>query len=70
MPSRCPGRLATRSPADYNPDLAGALNNLSNGLAEVARPDEALTAIQDAVTIYRRLATTNPPPTNPTSRWR
>jgi hypothetical protein len=34
------------------------------------RRDEALTAIQNAFTIRRRLAEANPPPTNPPSRRR
>ncbi|MEU7750606.1 tetratricopeptide repeat protein, partial [Micromonospora sp. NPDC049171] len=39
---------------------ARALNNLSVRLGEVGRRDEGLTAIEEAVTIRRRLAETNP----------
>ncbi len=36
------------------------MNNLSIKLAEAGRRNEGLTAIQDAVTIRRRLAAANP----------
>ena len=54
-------RLAAANPAAHEPDLAMSLNNLSNRLAEAGRREqEALTAINDAVTIRRRLAAANP----------
>jgi hypothetical protein len=37
-----------------------SLNNLSNGLAEAGRREEALVAIEEAVGIRRRLAEANP----------
>jgi tetratricopeptide (TPR) repeat protein len=45
--------------AAYEPYLANALTNHSNRLADVGRRDEGLAAIQEAVTIYRRLAQGN-----------
>ena len=63
-PSRKPSsirrRLAAPEPAAYEPDLAMALNNLSNRLAEAGRRDDALAAIEEAVEIRRRLAAANP----------
>ena len=41
------------------PDLASSLNNLSNRLGEAGRREEALTAIEEAVTIRRGLAEAN-----------
>jgi tetratricopeptide (TPR) repeat protein len=54
-----------RTVVEANPDaslldLAGALNNLGNRLAEVGQWKEALTPAQEAVTTYRRLAEANP----------
>ncbi|MGW1998191.1 tetratricopeptide repeat protein [Embleya sp. NPDC001921] len=46
--------------AAYGPDLALSLSNVGIRLAEVGRRDEALAAEQQAVEIYRRLATANP----------
>lgn len=52
--------LMRANPAAYEPDLALSLTNLSGRLAEMGRPDEALAAIQEAVTIRRRLANADP----------
>jgi tetratricopeptide (TPR) repeat protein len=52
--------LAADNPAVHEPDLALSLSNLGVVLAEVRRRDEALTAVQQAVEIYRRLAADNP----------
>ena len=40
--------------------LAGSLNTLSNRLGELGRREEALAAIQEAVTIFRELAEARP----------
>ena len=40
--------------------LAASLNNLSNRLADLGRPAEALAAIEEAVGIRRSLAEANP----------
>ena len=49
---------------DGQPDaadrLAGSLNNLSVRLADLGRPEEALAAIEEAVTIRRELAAARP----------
>ena len=50
----------TANPAAYEPALAASLTNLSIQLADAGRRDEGLTAIQDAVKVYRRLAAANP----------
>jgi len=42
------------------PDLALSLNTLSVRRADPGRRDEGLTASQDAVKVYRRLAAANP----------
>ena len=44
------------SPAAFRPDLALSLNNLSADLAGLGRQEDALAAIQEAVTIRRELA--------------
>ncbi|MEU0213294.1 tetratricopeptide repeat protein, partial [Streptomyces canus] len=44
----------------YRPDLALSLNNLANRLGELGRREDALTAIEEAVTIYRKLAVARP----------
>ena len=44
------------SPAAFRPDLAPSLNNLSADLAGLGRQEDALAAIQEAVTIRRELA--------------
>ncbi len=53
-------RTPAREDAKDDPDLAGSLNNLSNRLSTVQRHDEAVTAIEDAVAILRRLAQASP----------
>ena len=40
----------------FTPDLAGSLNNLSHRLAELHRREDALAAIEEAVTLYRQEA--------------
>ena len=49
---------------DGEPDaasrLAGSLNNLSVRLADLGRREEALAAIEEAVTIHRELAAARP----------
>jgi tetratricopeptide (TPR) repeat protein len=52
-------RAQTR-PDAFLPDLAGSLNNISIGLSNLGRREEALAASQEAVDIYRRLAQTRP----------
>ena len=49
------GILATR-PDVFRPDLSRLLNNLSVWLADVGRREQALAAIEKAVTIGRELA--------------
>ena len=46
--------------APSSPDLATSLNNQSNGLSDLGRREEALAAIEQAVTIRRELARTRP----------
>ena len=48
--------LAAARPDAFRPDLATALNNLSNRLADLGRPEEALAASQEAAAIHRELA--------------
>ena len=48
------------APTRSYPSLAGALDNQSNQLAELGRPEEALTAIEEAVVAYRALADDRP----------
>jgi tetratricopeptide (TPR) repeat protein len=50
----------TRSPAGVRANLAAALNNESNRLADVGRYDEALRSIREAVEIRRALASGDP----------
>ncbi|MFF2751347.1 hypothetical protein ACFVVA_38155, partial [Kitasatospora sp. NPDC058048] len=52
--------LAEANPDAYLPNLAMALNNLSNHLGEVGRPAEGLAAAEEAVGHYRTLAEANP----------
>ncbi|WP_327713284.1 tetratricopeptide repeat protein (plasmid) [Streptomyces sp. NBC_00464] len=52
-------RLARTTPA-YESDLAASLINLGANLSEMGRRAEALTATEQAVEIYRRLAAGNP----------
>ena len=44
----------------FRPDLAGSLINLSLRLASLGRPENALTAIEEAVTIRREMARAHP----------
>jgi len=44
----------------YRPDLALSLNNLSVSLTKLGRPEDALAAIEEAVTIRRELAAARP----------
>jgi tetratricopeptide (TPR) repeat protein len=46
--------LAAASPDAHEPDLASALNNLGANLTAVGRRDDALTATEQAVELYRR----------------
>jgi tetratricopeptide (TPR) repeat protein len=48
------------NPAAYAPDLAMSLTNQAVQLAELARRDEAVAPIQEAVQIRRQLADANP----------
>jgi len=49
------------------PDLATSLNNQANLLGALGRPEDALAAIEEAVTVRRALAAARPTPTYPTS---
>ena len=51
---------STSDPLRWDPIAAGALNNLSNRLADLGRPEEALSAIEQAVQRYRALAEARP----------
>ncbi|MFE6164126.1 tetratricopeptide repeat protein, partial [Streptomyces sp. NPDC056486] len=53
------------NPDAYEPDLAMSLNNLSVGYGATGRRAEALTAIEEATAIRRRLAAANPDPYEP-----
>ena len=53
-------RVYASEDSTYEPDLASSLNNLSIRLSDVRRHDEAVTAIEAAVAIRRRLAQANP----------
>ena len=52
--------LAAAQPDAFRPDLAMSLNNLAVRLGELGRPEDALAAIQEAVTIYRELVVRRP----------
>jgi hypothetical protein len=52
--------LAEANPDRYLPNLASALNKLSNALSDLGRRGEALTACQEAVELRRTLAEANP----------
>jgi hypothetical protein len=47
-------------PDAFLPDLATSLNNLSVRLGRLGRREDALAAIEEAVTAYRRLAEDRP----------
>ncbi len=49
-------RLAERYPNRYLPDMAMSLTTLANRLSEMGRREEALTAAEGEVGLYRRLA--------------
>jgi len=51
---------AVTDPANFLPDLAAALNNQSNRLADLGRREDALTASEEAVGHYRTLAAARP----------
>ena len=53
-------QLAEARPDSFLPGLAASLNNQSNRLVELGRAEEALTAIQEAVSIRRQLAEAHP----------
>jgi len=42
-------------PDAFRPDLAGSLNNLSNQLSDLGRREEALAAVEEAVTLHQYL---------------
>jgi tetratricopeptide (TPR) repeat protein len=52
--------LADARPDAFLPDLASSLNNQSNRSSQLGRREEALAAIEEAVTTYRRLADARP----------
>ncbi|SNB61500.1 Tetratricopeptide repeat-containing protein, partial [Thermoflexus hugenholtzii JAD2] len=47
-------------PQAFLPNLALSLHNLGAGLSELGRREEALTATQEAVELYRQLAVQHP----------
>jgi tetratricopeptide (TPR) repeat protein len=51
---------ADHDPQLHTPTLAAVLNNQSNRLSEMGRHEDALTAIEEAVTIRRQLADARP----------
>jgi hypothetical protein len=53
-------RFADIQPDAFLPGLARSLNNLSNRLSQLGRPDEALAASEDRPAIYRGLVETRP----------
>ncbi|MGE5257784.1 MAG: tetratricopeptide repeat protein [Hyphomicrobiales bacterium] len=52
--------LVNRDSAAFLPDLAMSLNNLGIRYSEVGRRQEAVAPTEEAVTIHRKLAETNP----------
>ncbi|MFK4100856.1 tetratricopeptide repeat protein [Streptomyces sp. NPDC019531] len=52
-------RGVIRATPAHEPDLATSLTNLGAFLSEVGRREEALTATEEAVALYRRLAAVN-----------
>ena len=52
--------LAELRPDAFTPDLAGALNNLSNHLSDLGRREEALAAVGECVGLRRLLAELRP----------
>ena len=58
---QCPYRqLAATHPDAFLPNLAMCLNNQSNRLSDLRRFEDALAAIEEAVTTYRQLAVSRP----------
>ncbi|MEV5560383.1 tetratricopeptide repeat protein, partial [Nonomuraea wenchangensis] len=53
-------QLTAAFPDRYRPDLAASLNNLGVYYAALERPDEALSATEEAVTIRRQLTAAFP----------
>ncbi|MFW6721760.1 tetratricopeptide repeat protein [Streptomyces sp. MAR4 CNY-716] len=53
-------RLAGADPDSHAPHFAEALVNLSRGLAEAARPQDAIGPAEEAVVLYRRLSDVDP----------
>ena len=53
-------QLAAARPDAFAPDLAASLNNLSFQLADLGRREDALAAIEEAVSLYRQLAAARP----------
>jgi hypothetical protein len=49
--------VSAARPDTFRPDLDRSLHNLSNRLADLGRPQDALAAGEEAVTIRRELAT-------------
>jgi hypothetical protein len=49
-----PGAAAEPAQDAFTPDLATALNNQSNRLAELGRPEDALAAIEERLGIHAR----------------
>lgn len=49
-------RMVKRFPDAYRPDLAAALTNFAELLAEVAQPNEALACVEESVAHYEELA--------------
>jgi hypothetical protein len=52
-------RLAANNPTEFEPDLAGSLNNLSMMLSDLGLHRDALAASTQTVDIRRRLAADN-----------
>ncbi|MET8072406.1 tetratricopeptide repeat protein, partial [Streptomyces sp. NPDC005271] len=52
--------LASTDPDAFLPNLAMSLNNLSGRLGDLGRREDALTAIEEAVTVRRELAAARP----------
>jgi hypothetical protein len=57
-------------PDAFLPDLATSLDNQSIRLGDLGRPEEALAAIEEAVTIRRQLAQERPEASCPPWRHR
>ncbi|WP_222273157.1 tetratricopeptide repeat protein [Modestobacter marinus] len=53
-------RLAATDSNTHTPDLASSLNNLSNRLGDLGRREDALSTIEEALTLRRALAAAHP----------